>query len=58
MIGHVQIAQAPDRSEPVGKQIDFPTFFDRMDADGYAGWVGAAYRPKTETTLGLDWLTS
>jgi hydroxypyruvate isomerase len=54
---HVQVAGSPGRHEPVKGEIDYPAFFARLDADGYAGWVGAEYNPKKRTEDGLGWLT-
>lgn len=53
---HVQIAGFPGRHEPAGGEIDYPAFFDRLDADGYRGWVSAEYSPGTTTQAGLGWL--
>lgn len=53
---HVQIAGFPGRHEPRGGAIDFPTFFARLDTDGYAGWVSAEYAPAGETLAGLGWM--
>ncbi|MBS0563536.1 MAG: TIM barrel protein [Proteobacteria bacterium] len=53
---HVQIAGFPGRHEPAGGDIDYPSFFARLDADGYRGWVSAEYRPRGTTAEGLDWL--
>lgn len=53
---HVQIAGFPGRHEPTGGEIDYPAFFARLDADGYAGWVSAEYRPEGVTEAGLGWL--
>ncbi len=52
----MQIAQTPDRHEPVAGEIDFPAFFRRLDADGYAGWVSAEYFPRGRTLEGLGWM--
>jgi len=54
---HVQIAGYPGRHEPAGGEIDYPAFFARLDADGYAGWVSAEYNPAGHTSDGLGWLT-
>ncbi|SEP08010.1 hydroxypyruvate isomerase [Salinihabitans flavidus] len=55
--GHVQIAQTPRRSEPDTGEIDYPAFFDRLDADGFTGFVSAEYKPAgVTTTAGLGWL--
>lgn len=54
-IGHVQIAGVPDRHEPDQGEVNFPYLFDHLDAVGYAGWVGAEYRPRGKTIDGLGW---
>ncbi|MGV2898507.1 2-oxo-tetronate isomerase [Achromobacter sp. AGC78] len=54
-IGHVQIAGVPDRHEPNLGELNYPYLFDRIDALGYAGWVGCEYRPKAGTRAGLGW---
>ncbi|MDO6588862.1 hydroxypyruvate isomerase [Loktanella sp. D2R18] len=53
---HVQVAQTPDRSEPDASDIDYPAFFDRLQADGYQGWISGEYRPRGETAAGCQWL--
>lgn len=53
-VTHVQIGKAPDRSEPAGAA--FKAFFERLDADGYDGWVSAEYHPRSTTLAGLGWL--
>lgn len=55
-IAHVQIADYPGRHEPGTGEVDFPFLFDHLDRLGYAGWVGAEYRPKGGTAEGLGWL--
>ena len=54
-IGHVQIANPPDRREPDEGEINFPYLFDAMDAAGYDGWVGCEYKPQAGTRAGLGW---
>jgi len=54
-IGHIQIAGVPDRHEPNLGELNYPYLFDRIDALGYAGWVGCEYRPKADTRAGLGW---
>jgi hydroxypyruvate isomerase len=53
-IGHVQVADVPDRHEPGTGEINFPFLFEHLDRIGYAGWVAAEYVPskRTEETLG------
>ena len=55
-IAHVQIADVPGRSQPGTGQIDFAAFFATLDRLGYAGWVGAEYRPAERTERTLEWL--
>jgi hydroxypyruvate isomerase len=55
-VGHIQIAGVPDRQEPDGGEVHFPHLLDRLDALGYAGFVGCEYRPKAGTSEGLGWL--
>ncbi len=55
---HVQIAGYPGRHEPAVGEIDYPSFFARLDRDGYKGWVSAEYKPASDTASGLGWLKS
>jgi hydroxypyruvate isomerase len=54
-IGHMQVADAPGRHEPGSGTIDFPALFERVDALGYKGWIGAEYAPSTLTEDTLGW---
>ena len=56
-VGHIQVASAPDRSEPGTGEIDYSYVFDQIDRLGWAGWVGAEYKPSTQQTAdSLGWL--
>jgi hydroxypyruvate isomerase len=55
-IGHMQIADVPDRHEPGTGEIDFPPLFDLIDRLGYKGWIGAEYVPAGKTEDGLAWV--
>ncbi|MCC6735323.1 MAG: hydroxypyruvate isomerase [Bauldia sp.] len=55
-IAHVQIADNPGRNEPGTGEINYGFIFRMLDAEGYAGWVGAEYRPKAGTSAGLGWM--
>lgn len=57
-IGHIQIAGVPDRHEPDSGELDYSWLLDKVDGDGYSGWIGCEYRPSTTTTAGLGWLDS
>lgn len=53
VIGHIQFADAPGRGEPGTGRTPLAALFREIDASGYAGWVGAEYKPtrRTEDTL-------
>ncbi len=55
---HIQIAGAPGRHEPQGGAIDYPGFFQNLDAAGYTGFVSAEYTPADTTEAGLGWLAA
>ncbi len=57
-IGHVQFADNPGRHEPGTGEIRFPFLWALLDRLGYAGWVGAEYRPAGTTEAGLGWLAA
>lgn len=56
MIGHVQFAGVPDRSEPHRSEVDYRWLLPRMADAGYTGWFGAEYRPAAGTGDGLSWM--
>ncbi|QDL96635.1 TIM barrel protein [Rhodopseudomonas palustris] len=55
VIGHVQVASVPSRHEPDGEELNYPFLFAELDRLGYAGFVGAEYRPRAATVDGLGW---
>src|SRR5262245_24223100 len=54
-IGHVQIADVPERHEPGSGEINFDFLLPQLDALGYSGWVGCEYNPRGDTLEGLKW---
>ena len=62
-VGHLQIADTPDRHEPGTGEIDWLPLFaliDRLSAEcGWEGWVGCEYLPADPgpggTSRGLAW---
>lgn len=54
-IAHVQVANPPDRREPGNGELNYAHLFARLDALGYAGWVGAEYKPEHGTEASLGW---
>lgn len=55
MIPHIQLADNPGRHEPGTGEINYPFLFAHLDRIGYAGWIGAEYKPKAGTEAGLGW---
>lgn len=55
-IGHIQIAGVPDRHEPDMGELNYPWLFKEIDRLGYTGWIGCEYRPRGDTSEGLQWL--
>ncbi|AMB86826.1 hydroxypyruvate isomerase [Pseudomonas agarici] len=54
-IGHIQIAGVPDRHEPdLSNELNYPYLFELIDQLGYNGWVGCEYRPRGDTSEGLN----
>ena len=56
IIGHVQIADVPDRNEPGTGEINYTNVLAALDRLGYEGWVGCEYRPAGDTREGLAWM--
>lgn len=56
IIGHVQIAGVPDRAEPDGGEVHYPSIFDCLAANGYRGLIGLEYKPRGSTEEGLAWM--
>lgn len=55
-IGHIQIADSPDRHEPGTGEINYDYVFEQIDELGYDGWVSLEYKPSTSTEASLAWL--
>ncbi|MEM7321874.1 MAG: TIM barrel protein [Actinomycetota bacterium] len=56
IIGHIQIAAVPSRTEPDEGEVDFPELLRQIDGLGYDGFVGAEYKPSGRTSDGLGWI--
>ncbi len=54
-IGHMQLADVPERHEPGSGEINFPWLLAHIDALGYSGWIGCEYNPAGDTAAGLTW---
>ena len=56
-IGHMQLADVPDRHEPGSGEINYDFLLPEIDRLGYRGWIGCEYIPKGDTVQGLTWAT-
>jgi hydroxypyruvate isomerase len=56
LVTHIQLGQTPNRTEPSKSEINFPTFFSQVKADGYDGWLSAEYHPSQPTVSTLGWM--
>ena len=54
-IGHMQLADVPERHEPGTGEINFDFLLAHIDRLGYQGWMGCEYIPKGDTVAGLAW---
>ncbi|TAM84976.1 hydroxypyruvate isomerase [bacterium] len=57
-IGHVQIADSPDRHQPGTGELAYERILRAIDDAGYEGWVGLEYRPLGTTQESLRWIAS
>jgi len=56
-IGHIQIAQVPERGEPdTPGEINYQYVFSVLENLGYDGFIGLEYKPRGKTEDGLEWL--
>ena len=55
-IGHIQIASVPDRSECDHGEIDYRYCFTLLQELQYTGFIGCEYKPRGNTSAGLDFL--
>lgn len=56
-IGHIQIAQAPNRNEPnTDGELNYKYILSEISKIGYDGYIGLEYKPLTSTVEGLKWL--
>lgn len=58
VLAHVQVAGCPKRNEPDRGELWFAHLLSALDRVGYAGWIGAEYRPSGRTEDSLAWLAT
>ncbi|MEL0107432.1 MAG: TIM barrel protein [Rhodospirillaceae bacterium] len=56
LIGHIQLADAPNRNEPGTGEINYRYVLSELDKLSYNGWVGCEYKPSQDTISSLKWL--
>lgn len=57
-IGHVQIAQVPNRNEPnTSGEINYTYILDNLRKQGYDDFIGLEYKPLDDTQKGLKWIS-
>ncbi len=54
--GHIQVADAPARTEPGSGEINYATVFAAIDSSGYTGAVGLEYRPSSPGIDPFAWM--
>ena len=54
-VGHLQIAGVPSRQEPDTGELNLDHLLAEIEASGYLGAVGCEYRPRGDTSAGLEW---
>ncbi|XP_075984403.1 hydroxypyruvate isomerase-like protein Gip [Anticarsia gemmatalis] len=58
-VGHVQIAQVPNRNEPdTAGEINYKYVLEQLENNGYNDWVGLEYKPLNNSKGGLGWVKS
>lgn len=56
IIGHVQIASVPDRTEPDTGELNYRHVLEVLEEIGYSAPIGAEYKPRASTDEGLGWI--
>jgi hydroxypyruvate isomerase len=55
-IGHIQVADSPDRNQPGTGEINFSYLFRVLDRSDYEGEVGLEYQPSGATDESFGWI--
>lgn len=56
-IGHIQVADSPDRHQPGTGDIKYKTIFEELGNLGYKEFISMEYKPNPNTSASLDWLS-
>lgn len=55
-IGHIQVADSPDRAQPGTGQVNYEFIFNKLENNNYDGYLSMEYKPSPNTTDSLCWL--
>ena len=55
-VGHIQIADPPERHEPGTGEIHYPHILSALDSLGYQGYIGLEYNPTRSSEESFAWL--
>ena len=55
-VGHIQIADPPERHEPGTGEIHYPHVLSALDSLGYQGYIGLEYNPTGSSEESFAWL--
>lgn len=53
LVSHIQIADAPDRTQPGTGELAWPFLMRRIQDVGYDGWVGCEFTPSDDPSIVL-----
>ena len=56
MMGHIQVADSPERHEPGTGEIHYAHVLAALDELAYSGYVGLEYNPGTSSEASFSWL--
>jgi len=55
-IGHIQVADSPDRTQPGSGELNYRFIFQAIAASGYTGAIGLEYNPRGSSEASFSWL--
>ncbi|MBA2676792.1 MAG: TIM barrel protein [Ktedonobacteraceae bacterium] len=55
-IGHIQVADSPNRHEPGTGEIHYPHVLAALETLNYQGYIGLEYNPSTSSKASFAWL--
>lgn len=55
-IGHIQIADSPERNQPGTGEMDYENIFEAINAIGYKGQIGLEYTPQGTSEESFGWI--